>query len=96
LKKLGVVLSFRSAGKENFEDVGVRYYISSSDLLAEKLANASRHHWFVENKLHYKLDVGFREDECRVRIDDRAENFSRIRLMCLNLLTLKKTFKAVV
>jgi len=96
LKKLGVVLSFRSVGKENFEEVGVRYYISSSDLTAKKLAKASRHHWFVENKLHYKLDVGFREDECRVRTDDRAENFSRIRQMCLNLLSSEKTFKAGV
>ncbi|WP_407072111.1 transposase [Salmonella enterica] len=35
----------------------VRYYISSSDLTAEKFPNAMRSHWDVENKLHWRLDV---------------------------------------
>ncbi len=27
----------------------------------------NRRHWSIENKVHWVLDVGFREDDCRVR-----------------------------
>jgi len=30
----------------------VRYYISSSNLSAEKFSSAMRGHWKIENKLH--------------------------------------------
>ncbi|WP_422398592.1 transposase, partial [Vibrio breoganii] len=35
----------------------------------------------------------FNEDACRIRVDDRAEAFSRIRQTCLNLLKQEKSFK---
>ncbi len=30
----------------------IRYYISSAELSAKKLAEADRQHWYIENKLH--------------------------------------------
>ena len=63
-----------------------RYYISSLKPEATPIASAVRQHWGVENSLHWCLDVAFREDECRVRIGDSAENFSLLRkiaLICL-------------
>jgi len=39
------------------------------------------------------LDVAFREDECRVRKGDGAENLSILRRMALNLLKREKTHK---
>ena len=43
------------------------YFISSLPLDAEKAAATVRHHWVVENTLHWVLDVTFREDEPRIR-----------------------------
>jgi predicted transposase YbfD/YdcC len=70
------------------------YYISSiNGTDAKRLAEAIRGHWAIENKLHWQLDVSFREDECRIRKDNGAENFSRLRRLSLNLLKRDKTVK---
>lgn len=71
-----------------------RYYISSlpADDPAELLDNI-RSHWGVENSLHWSLDIGFREDECRIRQGHAAENFSRLNRIALNLLKAEKTLK---
>lgn len=70
------------------------YYISSiKGTDAKRLAEAIRGHWAIENKLHWQLDVSFREDECRIRKDNGAENFSRLRRLALNLLKRDKSVK---
>ncbi|MPS31261.1 transposase family protein [Salinivibrio sp. VYel9] len=50
-------------------------------------------HWLIES-MHWQLDVGLKEDACRIRVDDRTEVFARIRQMVLNLLKQEKSFKA--
>ena len=49
-----------------------RYYISSLDVSAERLLEAVRAHWSIENSLHWSLDVTFREDQSRVCKDHNA------------------------
>ena len=70
-----------------------RYYICSCDASAESLYQASRSHWGVENSLHWVLDMAFREDECRVRKGNGAENLARLRHFALNMLKQDKTTK---
>ena len=79
--------------KEN-KSVEFRYYISSLPEDAWKIGRAIRSHWSVENKLHWQLDVSYGEDECKVRKDNGAENFSVIRRATLNLLKADKKTKA--
>ncbi len=55
-----------------------------------------RGHWGIENKLHWSLDVSFREDDLRNRAGHSAENFSRMRRLALNLLRQDKSCKAGV
>ncbi len=76
------------------------YYISSLDgqdaqtmLGYETMLEYVRSHWGIENKLHWSLDVSFREDESRIRIGHAAENISRIRRLALNLLRQDKSTK---
>ena len=75
MKTLGVALSVREVEgrKLALEDITLRYCTCSAELTAEKLASATRKHWFMENKLHWKLDVAMSEDACRVRRGDAAE-----------------------
>ena len=63
------------------------FYIGSKGIAhAEAFANAARGHWGIENKLHWVLDVTFREDDCRVRKDHAPQNLSALRKFALTLL----------
>jgi predicted transposase YbfD/YdcC len=63
-----------------------RYYLSSLPPDAALLGQAIRAHWGVENRLHWVLDVQFREDASAVRVGDGAHNFAVLRHLALNLL----------
>jgi predicted transposase YbfD/YdcC len=66
-----------------------RYYLTSLDprkIGAEDLLDHTRGHWQIENKLHWCLDVSFREDDSRVRKGHGAQNLSRMRRWAMNLL----------
>jgi len=67
-----------------------RYYISSMTDPVEQIAEAIRSHWRVENSLHWRLDVAFREDECRKRKGNASANFAIMRQIALNLLNQEK------
>jgi len=66
-----------------------RYFITSLAADARQLAEAVRAHWGIENRLHWVLDMTFREDESRIRKDNAPHNAGILKHMALNLL--KKT-----
>ncbi len=68
-----------------------RYFISSLEANAQQAMKAVRGHWKVENQLHWCLDVGFREDACRIRAGHSAENLAVLRHIALNLLKQEKS-----
>ena len=53
---------------------------------AKKTLTAVRQHWGIENKLHWTLDMTFREDESRIRTEASPENFAIMRHIALNLI----------
>ncbi len=67
-----------------------RYYISSLEE-AEKINQAVRRHWGIENKLHWVLDVVFNEDKQRSRTMFAAQNQAIINKVALNLIQKNKT-----
>ena len=73
--------------------VETRYYLSSLAPDAAVLGQAIRQHWEVENRLHWVLDVLFREDACSVRVGDGAQNLARLRQLALNLLRQERTHR---
>lgn len=91
LRSIGLVESERHIGSE--VTIDCRYYISSLPADAKQLATSVRAHWGVENGLHWCLDVGFREDDCRVRQGNASENFAVVRHIALNLLKKERSFK---
>jgi|tagenome__1003787_1003787.scaffolds.fasta_scaffold20693035_1 predicted transposase YbfD/YdcC len=91
LKSVGMVESVREIdGKSTTER---RYFLSSLELGIETFARAVRSHWGVENKLHWVMDVCFREDQSRARAGYAAENLATLRRLAFNLLKREKTKK---
>lgn len=77
----------------NQETRQVRYYISSLKSEAKRLLAVSRHHWGIENELHWVLDIALNEDLSRVRKDHAPANLAVLRHIALNLLKQEKTAK---
>jgi predicted transposase YbfD/YdcC len=63
-----------------------RFYITSLGPDAERLADAIRGHWSIENGLHWVMDMVFRDDECRIRKRNAPANFATVKHMASNLL----------
>jgi predicted transposase YbfD/YdcC len=80
-------------GKTTIE---TRYFISSLRGSAEKVGNAAREHWAIENSLHYVLDVTFNEDQSRIRKDNAPENLVVLRRIALNMVKKETTRKGSV
>jgi predicted transposase YbfD/YdcC len=64
----------------------VCYFIGSRRMAARRYAQALRHHWGIENNLHWQLDVSFGEDVSRIENRHGAANFALLRKMALGLL----------
>jgi predicted transposase YbfD/YdcC len=93
-KKLHTVCaveSERHIGDEITKEV--RHYIGSIAPNPTLWAHATRGHWGIENTLHWRLDVAFREDESRVRKGHADENLAVLRHVALNLLTQEPSLK---
>jgi predicted transposase YbfD/YdcC len=64
----------------------IRYFIGSRKTTAKVYGTALRHHWRIENTLHWQLDVSFAEDKNRVSRRHGAENLALVRRLALSLL----------
>jgi predicted transposase YbfD/YdcC len=70
------------------------YYLLSLSLTAQQFAEVVRGHWGIENRLHWVLDVAFREDPSKVAQGYAPENLAVLRHLALNLLTHEPSIKA--
>ena len=75
---VGMVQAERRVGGEVSREA--RYYISSLAASARTLHDAVRSHWGIENKVHWVLDLAFREDESRARAGASAHNLRLVRV----------------
>ena len=91
LKQFGVVRSTRIIdGKETRAE---RFYITSKEMSAKEMLEATRKHWEVENNLHWVLDIAFYEDASQTKNENGSENFAILRRIALNILKQDKSSK---
>lgn len=83
----------KKTGEVEKEDT---YYISSLPLDAGLILTSKREHWGVENKIHWLLDVVFKEDASRIRDRNSAQNFSVVRRLAINMIKRETSVKKSV
>ena len=64
------------------------YYYFVSDITVNEFMKARRHHWAIENSLHWILDNSFKEDRMRMKKGSASENMNLLRKFVLNVLAL--------
>ena len=84
LTTIGMCCSERAVGGKTTSEV--RYFIGDQRASAKYYGNGLRHHWGIENNLHWQLDVNFDEDGNRVTKRNAAENLALLRRLTLSLL----------
>ncbi|WP_093191553.1 ISAs1 family transposase [Pseudovibrio sp. Tun.PSC04-5.I4] len=73
----------------------IRYFLTSAEASPVVIAAAIRNHWAIES-LHWVLDVGFREDDSRIRDRNAAANLSVLRKISINLVKADTTRKGSI
>jgi predicted transposase YbfD/YdcC len=94
----GVAGIIRVASRTELADRGrfdTRYYITSAALTAAAAAQAVRSHWGIENRLHWVLDVVFKDDQSRLRTGHGARNMAVVRHFAINLVRLISDKKSI-
>jgi predicted transposase YbfD/YdcC len=84
LTTIGMCYTERTIGGKTSHEL--RYFIGSTVASARFYGQALRHHWGIENGLHWQLDVTFREDNSRIQARNGAANFALLRKLALTLL----------
>ena len=83
-KDLAAIIRYRTSRTVGEETaITDQYYISSTAASAETFGRLIRGHWSIENRLHWSLDVLFREDACQVRKGRAPENLNVLRKIAL-------------
>ena len=91
LKSIGMIESTRII--DGHTSVTQKYFICSINDDVKNFAAATRKHWGIEVKLHWRLDVIFDEDLSRIRKGHAPENFAIIKHVALAMLMKEKSTK---
>jgi predicted transposase YbfD/YdcC len=82
-------VQFVSTGKSTHEVSYVITSLPAQDAAPDRLLSLNRHHWAIENKLHFCRDVTFHEDICRLAIGQAAQAIAVLNNLVLGLLRVR-------
>jgi predicted transposase YbfD/YdcC len=83
IKSIGLIDSKRETGdKVSLER---RLFVSSLPPDPQLFAVTGRGHWGIENRLHYVLDVAYREDGARIKSGEGPENWAYFRKIAMTV-----------
>jgi len=94
LSGFGVCVSTVEQGDKTTVSLNYAIY-SVQNMTARLFAKCKRGHWSVES-FHWVLDMAFREDESRARVDNSPENINVFRHFAFNLLKAESSFKSSI
>jgi predicted transposase YbfD/YdcC len=77
----------RDNGAKHIDET-VYFICSRKGITAQQAAIAIRHHWYIENKLHWVKDVIFLEDRQTLRKGVAPQVMTYLRSMCISLCAL--------
>lgn len=86
LRCCAVLESERTIGNKTTHEQ--RLYISSLAPDAERISQAIRSHWTVENRLHWVMDVSFNDNQMRACTKAAAHNLAVLKHITLDLIRL--------
>lgn len=81
----------RTIGKTTTTEV--HYHLPNVETTAEKYMKLARGHWEIENRLHWVLDIHFREDASTTNRENAISNLTLIRKIAFNFTKLDLTMK---
>jgi hypothetical protein len=77
---------YLKSGKTSHEVIYGITSLAAASISPQRLLALFRHHWAIENKLHYCRDVTFHEDACDLAIGTAAEAIALLNNLVLGLL----------
>ncbi len=80
-----IVYIKRECKRGNKKTITDSYYLSSLSAKAKEFSKGIRHHWGIENRLHYVKDVVLKEDESKIRSGNAPGIISLIRNLIINV-----------
>ena len=92
LNGIGACISKVTEKGNTTETISYSIY-SCKGMTAKAYGKGKRARWGIENRVHWVLDIGFCEDESRIRSGNAAENINVVRHIGLNLLKQEKSCK---
>lgn len=86
LVKIEASVTHKNGKKRGIEQRQDRYYITSLTAQADRINHSVQSYWGIETKLHWVLDIAFREDDSRIRKGHADENMAIARYIAINKL----------
>ena len=86
-------VTFKNGKKKGEQMYQKRFYITNLGQDAPRINWSVQSHWGIETKVHWVLDVAFREDDSRIRKGHADENFAITRHIALNKLKNEQSCK---
>lgn len=80
-----VIRSNRGCKTESREVVYGITSLKREDVSEERLLELIRHHWTIENRVHWVRDVTYDEDRCRIRTQNGPRMMASIRNLAISI-----------